>query len=140
MLYAQIGETFSGEVILSLQEITEFARLSGDFNPLHHDPETARRSRFGAIIASGPQTAAHFMGLTASYFSKKGAALGLEFDLQFKKAAFANESLHIEWKVVKVEWKEKLGGELIGLAGQMTNPRGEVVLAGTGTVLVCDRI
>ena len=34
--------------------IDAYAEISGDFNPLHVDPEVAARSEFGGIIAHGP--------------------------------------------------------------------------------------
>jgi 3-hydroxybutyryl-CoA dehydratase len=34
--------------------IDRYATLSGDFNPLHVDPEAAARSEFGSTIAHGP--------------------------------------------------------------------------------------
>lgn len=34
--------------------IDRYATLSGDFNPLHVDPDVAARSEFGSTIAHGP--------------------------------------------------------------------------------------
>lgn len=35
-------------------EIDAYAELSGDFNPLHMDPEYAAGTQFGTVIAHGP--------------------------------------------------------------------------------------
>lgn len=44
-------------------DIVRFAGAGGDFNPLHHDPETAERAGFPRPIAMGQMTA----GLTAAW-------------------------------------------------------------------------
>jgi len=44
---------FSSEFSVSHDESVAFAHLSGDHNPLHVDPTTARRLRFGDTVAHG---------------------------------------------------------------------------------------
>ena len=131
-----VGERFTDEARFSKEEIAEFARLAGDFNPLHHDEEFARATRFRGIIACGPQTASRFLGMTATHFSKRGASLGLEFTLRFLGPVRPGERLEMVWDVVDVTYKPKLNGEIVKLEGRVTNPAGEAVLTGTGTVLV----
>src|SRR4030067_3150938 len=72
----KVGERFTEEARFSKEEIAEFARLAGDFNPLHHDEEFARANRFQGIIACGPQTASRVLGMTATPFCKRGASPG----------------------------------------------------------------
>ncbi len=74
--------------------------------------------------------------MTATYFSKKGASLGLEFTLRFRGPVRPDERLEMVWDVVDVTVKPKLNGEIVKLEGRVTNPAGEAVLTGTGTVLV----
>ncbi|KRT71757.1 MAG: MaoC domain-containing protein dehydratase, partial [Deltaproteobacteria bacterium CSP1-8] len=108
----KVGERFTDEARFSKEEIAEFARLAGDFNPLHHDEEFARATRFRGIIACGPQTASRFLGMTATHFSKRGASLGLEFTLRFLGPARPGERLEMVWDVVDVTYKPKLNGEI----------------------------
>lgn len=140
MRCAMIGETFESTVELSAESIRAFAAASGDFNPLHHDEAAARASRFGSLIASGPQTAALLMGLTATHFSARGAPLGLDFRLQFRKAVKAGDTLHLRWTVARVEPKHSLGGDLVSLDGEARNQHGELVLTSTGLLLVTERL
>lgn len=49
-----VGDVFvSGVHEVTADQIHAFALLMGETNPLHVDPEFARRSHFGTIIASG---------------------------------------------------------------------------------------
>ena len=132
----KVGERITDEARFSKEEIAEFARLAGDFNPLHHDEEFAKATSFQGIIACGPQTASRFLGMTATHFSKRGASLGLEFTLRFLGPVRPGERLEMVWDVVDVTDKPKLNGEIVKLEGKVTNPAGKAVLTGTGTVLV----
>lgn len=49
----QIGEQASFTKTITEADVTTFAGLIGDFNPLHVDAEYARKSRFGRRIAHG---------------------------------------------------------------------------------------
>lgn len=136
----KVGERITEEARFGKEEIIEFAKLAGDFNPLHHDEEFAKSTRFGGIIASGTQTVSRFMGMAATHFSKRGASLGLEFTLRFAGPVHPEERLEMVWEVVEVTHKPKLNGEIVKIDGRVTNPAGEVVLTGTSTVLVAQRL
>ena len=59
----QVGEvTELGPIEVSEQEIVEFASRF-DPQPFHIDPEAAKSSPFGGLIASGWHTTALFMGM-----------------------------------------------------------------------------
>jgi acyl dehydratase len=126
----------SSQMRLSHEEIATFARLSGDLNPLHHDEGYAQQTRFGGVIVSGPQLISLMMGLTATYFSRETAMLGLEFTFHFLKAVKADEMITLEWEVEHVEPKASLQGVIASLDGKATNEQGQVVLTGKGKVLV----
>ena len=49
----QIGEQASFTKTVTEADVTTFAGLVGDFNPVHMDAEYARRSRFGRRVAHG---------------------------------------------------------------------------------------
>ncbi|KJS30669.1 MAG: hypothetical protein VR64_14865 [Desulfatitalea sp. BRH_c12] len=120
--------------------VAEFANAAGDDNPIHHDPEFAATTRFGRPIASGPQTTALLLGLTASHFSKKGAILGLEFWVRFRQPIYADETIRLEWIVVKVTPNEKLKGEIVELRGRIKGQNGKTSLGAKGRVLVTDQL
>ncbi|KAA0595661.1 acyl dehydratase [Azospirillum lipoferum] len=137
---ARPRERFSCEVALSLSEVTKFADSVGDNNPIHHDIAYAATTRFGRPTASGPHATSLLLALTASHFSKKGAMLGLEFWIRFRRPIYADETIRLEWLVRKVAWNEKLRGEIVDLRGRIKGQDGKTSLAAKGRVLLTDRL
>jgi acyl dehydratase len=133
-------ERFSSEVALSPAMVAEFASAAGDSNPIHLDPEFAATTRFGKLTASGPHTTALLLALTASHFSKKGAMLGLEFWVRFRRPIYADETIRLEWMVVRVTPNEKLKGEIVELRGRIKGQDGRTSLGAKGRVLVTDQL
>lgn len=133
-------ERFSSEVALTPAMVVAFANAAGDNNPIHHDPEFAAITRFGKPTASGPHTTALLLALTAAHFSKKGAMLGLEFWVRFRRPIYADETIRLEWLVVKVTPNEKLHGEIVELRGRIQGQDGKTALGAKGRVLVTDRL
>jgi acyl dehydratase len=133
-------ERFSSEVALSPAMVVEFANAAGDNNPIHHDPEFAATTRFGRPTASGPHTTALLLALTASHFLKKGAMLGLEFWVRFRRPIYADEKIRLEWMVVKVTPNQKLNGEIVELRGRIQGEDGKTCVGAKGRVLVTDHL
>jgi acyl dehydratase len=119
--------------------VSAYARAAGDDNPIHHDPEFAASTRYRRLIASGTHTTGLLLGLTASHFSKLGAIVGLEFSVRFRRPVYADETIRLEWLVVKVTPNDKLGGEIVDLRGRIRGEDGQTALGATGRVLVTER-
>src|SRR5262245_66689370 len=128
------------DVALTPAMVGAFATAAGDNNPIHHDPAFAANTRFGRPTASGPHTTALLLGLTASHFSKKGAMLGLEFWVRFRRPIYADETIFLERMVAKVTPNEKLQGEIVELRGRIKGQDGRTSLGAKGRVLVTDRL
>lgn len=133
-------ERFSSEITLTPTAVREYAVSVGDTNPVHHDPGFAAASRYGRLIASGTHTTALLLGLTASYFSTKGSMVGLEFWVRFRRPVFADETVRLEWLVVRVTPNEKLGGEVVELRGRIRGQDGKTALGAKGRILVTERL
>jgi 3-hydroxybutyryl-CoA dehydratase len=134
------GERFSAELTLSPAVVADFANAAGDNNPIHHDAQFAASTRFGRPTASGPHTTALLLALTASHFSKTGAMLGLEFWVRFRRAIYADETIRLEWLVIKVTANEKLKGDVVELRGRIKGQDGKTSLGAKGRVLLTDRL
>jgi 3-hydroxybutyryl-CoA dehydratase len=138
---ARTGERFGTTVRFEAQEIARFARSCGDMNPLHHDPVEAAGSRFGGIIACGPQTASLMMGSFATWFSRAcdgvgRTVIGTDFRFRFKAPVRPDDEVRIEWQVVSRDWQAKHGGWLVRVHGRATVGDAVAVEAdGAGLVL-----
>ncbi|MEQ9426793.1 MAG: MaoC family dehydratase [Cyclobacteriaceae bacterium] len=129
------GHRFSQEIYLTRNGVSEFARLSGDLNPIHQDKKAATARGFRNLVASGPQTTALMMGFTATYFSNFKPMVGLEFSFRFKAPVYADENLKIEWMIVSSR-KTKNAYELIELRGRMQNSKRATLIGAKGKVLI----
>lgn len=136
----RIGEEAHAQIRFTREQITQFALLTGDLNPLHHDRQAAERASFGEIIASGQQTASQLMGLAASHFSRRDDGvpremLALNYNFAFKAPVFADQLLQLHWRVSEVEPNLRRGGFIAHLNGS-ASVAGKACVIGRGTVLV----
>ena len=133
-------ERFSSEVTLTPATVVAFANAAGDNNPIHHDSEFAATTRFRRPTASGPHTTALLLALTASHYSKTGAMLGLEFWVRFRRPIYADETIRLEWLVIKVTHNEKLRGDVVELRGRIKGQDGMTAVGAKGRVLVTEKL
>ena len=134
----QPHDRFSKTMTLTAEGVSAFATAAGDLNPVHHDPTFAAGTRFKRPIASGTQTTALLMGVTASHFSNYGAMVGLEFWVEFKRPVFADDTIKIEWLIVRTEPHQRSGGMIVDLRGRIQNEAGQTAVGAKGKVLVSD--
>ncbi len=116
--------------------IAAFAQSCGDWNPLHHDRDIPERTRYGGIIASGPQTSSLLMGLVATYFAEIGTMVGLDFSFRFKAAVPANDQLSFEWMIVRSRPTKSATGDLVELRGRVRTSTGKTAVGAKGLMLV----
>jgi len=133
-------DRFSCEITLTPDSVAEYARAAGDRNPVHFDPAFAARTRYRRLIASGTQTTALLLGLTATHFSKGTSMVGLEYWVKFRRPVFADERIRLEWLVIKVTRNARLGGDIVDLRGRVRGEDGQTSIGAKGRVLVTNRL
>ena len=129
-------ERFSRHVTLTPALVSAYAAAAGDTNPVHHDAAFAAATRYGRPIASGTFTTALLLGLTASHYSERAAMVGLEFWVRFRRPIYADETICLEWLVIKVTPNPKLRGDVVELRGRIRNQSGITALGARGRILV----
>lgn len=79
--------------------INEFARISGDHNPLHMDEKYAAKTQFGKRVCHGMLLASFFSRLVGMYMPGKNA-LYFSQTLNFQTPCFVGDKVTIEGEVV----------------------------------------
>jgi 3-hydroxybutyryl-CoA dehydratase len=130
------GDTFALHHRYDAADIADFAHRSGDHNPVHHDVEFSRRSRFGKRIAPAQQTIALMLGAAASWLAQRGTAIGLGCSFRFTAAVREGDELELRWTVTDTRYKESLHGALVLFEGVATNQDGLVAMHGTLEMLL----
>ncbi|HEY4882265.1 MAG TPA: MaoC family dehydratase [Myxococcales bacterium] len=125
------GQVFElGEDTIREQEILDFARRF-DAQPFHVDPEAAKASIYGGLIASGWHTASFFMGLLVRGLLHDVASLGAGGidELRWLKPVRPGDTLRARLSVVGTRPSTKHADRgLITCVGEMFNQHGERVL------------
>jgi phosphate acetyltransferase len=131
----RVGETASITRAASDRDIALFAAVSGDLNPSHLDPRFASTQQFGHVVVHGMWTAALISAVLGTELPGPGT-IYLGQELSFTKPVEPGDMVTA---TVVVEAKLEKGR--VRLATRCTNQRGEIVLAGTATVLApLDRV
>jgi 3-hydroxybutyryl-CoA dehydratase len=70
--------------VVGRAEIDRYAELSGDYNPLHMDPDFAAASQFGGVIAHGPIGLQTVFEAVAQWLGADGPPPGVRVDVLFR--------------------------------------------------------
>ena len=95
----ELGMQKSFKVDISEDMLDDFAKLSGDDNPLHTNEEYASSTSFKKRVCSGMFLASFFSRLVGMYLPGKHA-LHISQSLNFVNPCFIGETITVEGKVI----------------------------------------
>ncbi len=111
-----VGDTHSTTVTFTQRDFDEFARLSGDDNPIHVDPDFSARTAFGRTVAHGMALFGVLDAATARWLDTPMATVSQE--LMFTAPTFAGETVTVDLAVIA------RSDDGIEVAQRMTRPDG----------------
>ena len=88
--------------VVTQKRINSYASASGDFNPIHIDPEFARRTQLGGTIAHGMLILAYLYEFMTKNFGKEWLNSG-NLSARFKGAAYPGDTITVTGKVTSME-------------------------------------
>ena len=95
-----VGESRSFERTVDVADVEAFARLSGDYNPLHMDEVYARATPFGGRIVHGMLVASFFSALVGMLLPGR-YCLYLSQSIAFKRPLTVGGSMTVTGTVVR---------------------------------------
>ena len=117
-------------------DVSLYARASGDYNPIHIDPEFARKTPLGGTIAHGMLILAYVSEMLANAFGLDWLESG-KLDVRFKAPARPEDTVTIEGLVTAVE--EAGGAKLVKVSVDCHNQNNEAVITGEASVMLSSR-
>jgi acyl dehydratase len=95
-----VGQRGTWTRTFTAADVEAFAALTGDRNPLHFDPEFARRTRPGSLIVHGGLTTGLFNALVAQVLPGPGSVF-LRQEWDYPAPAYIGDTVTAEAEVVE---------------------------------------
>jgi 3-hydroxybutyryl-CoA dehydratase len=129
---AQKGQQLAAlEKQITQDVIDGYAEASGDFNPLHTDPELGRTTAFGSTVAHGMLLFGYVSEMLTVSYGRDWASTG-SLDLRFRRPARPGDTVTVSGRVTAVD--EVDGAEVVRLAVECRLGDGTVAALGTAGV------
>jgi acyl dehydratase len=126
-----VGQRVAFSKTFATDDILAFARLTGDFNPLHVDPEYAKSTRFERCVVHGMLLAGLLSRLVGMHLPGQ-KCLYLSQSLDFAQPVFAGQQLSVQGVVLG----KQDAMSTVTIATQIQNEAGVVVVRGKALVQV----
>jgi acyl dehydratase len=111
--------------------VNEFAKISGDYNPLHMDEQYALSTKFGKRVCHGMLLASFFSKMIGMYLPGKNA-LYFSQTLNFQLPCFINDEITVEGEVLE----KSLASRIITIKTSIHNQDGKCLVEGIAKVMV----
>ena len=121
----QVGEKAQRSLTLTQEHVESFARLTGDYNPLHFDAEFAGRTRFGGLVVQGGLTTGLLHALVAMDLPGPGSVF-LSQNWKFTAPVYIGDTITAQAEILSAHATKPV----TQLKVTVTRQSGETVLEG----------
>jgi acyl dehydratase len=129
----KLGETASLSKTITQDDIGHFAELVGDLNPVHVNPDFAKKTRFGRPIAHGMWGLSLVSAVLGTKLPGPGT-IYLSQTVRFIAPVYPGDTLTAKVRVLEVRQDKPI----VKLETTCENQEGTLILTGEALVLVED--
>lgn len=130
-----VGDSYSFRKEITEELVEEFAKLSGDFNPVHMDEAFCSRHGIGARMVHG-MLVLSFVSALLGMNLPGGGTVWLSQAFDFMRPVRVGDVLTISGRVTGKSDGGMLGGPVYTIAVAVKNQKNEVVIRGHNKVTV----
>lgn len=127
----EVGQSAEFTKSISTEDVMLFAKITGDFNPVHIDEVAASKSQFGGRIAHGMLTAGIISAALAGKLPGPGCVY-LSQTLRFTAPVRIGDTVTATVRVIEVVAAKRR----VKLSTVCTNQKGETVVEGEALLMV----
>ena len=128
-----IGLTKEFDVIITQSLVDDFAKISGDYSPIHMNEEFAKSTKFGRKIVHGMLLASLLSRMVGMYLPGKYALYSSQ-TLEFHNPCFVGDKITVSSIVNDKSESTKI----IKIETKITNKNIDILLYGEGRIIVRD--
>ena len=120
-----VGQRAERSLTLTQRHVETFAKLTGDYNPLHFDETFAAKTKFGRLVVQGGLTTGLLHALVAMDMPGPGTVF-LSQNWKFTAPVYIDDTITASAEIVSVHATKPV----TQLTIRVTRQTGEVVLEG----------
>ena len=129
----EIGHTKEFQIKVTESLVNDFAKLSGDFSPIHINEDFAKSKKFKGKIVHGMLLASFLSRMVGMYLPGKHALYSSQM-LEFHNPCYVGDKLTVSSIVNDKSESTKI----IKIESKITNNKKDILLCGEGRIIVRD--
>ena len=124
------GDTYEKHIVFTQEDVHTFARLTGDYNPIHFDKDYAAKTPYKKTVVHGMLAASAFSGVMGMHFPGEGSIV-LQRDIKFIRPVFPGEKYVMRFKLTDIDHAT----HELTIKTVLKNEKGQVCINGVSRIL-----
>ena len=129
----EIGQSVEFLVTISSLMVDDFAKISGDFSPIHMNDKYAKTTSFEKRVVHCMLLGAFLSRVGGMYLPGKHA-LYFSQSVEFRNPCFIGDTIKVSSKVID----KRKSTKILKIESSISNQQNEILLTGIGRVIVRD--